>query len=155
MNMAKSILTKFKINTEDFKIYFDNKKKTHVCENIETGEKTNIGCLGILMQMGILKSIDEDRSEELSLLSQRLEELGSKVESLSEKVGVPKEKKEEMTKKIPAEEKPKSEIKERVMKAAMEKVEKDEKPKGKPKKSEETREVVIESDEEIENWMDV
>ena len=30
-----NIVRKFQVNTEDFKIYFDNDKKTHVAENIE------------------------------------------------------------------------------------------------------------------------
>jgi hypothetical protein len=69
------IPTKFEVNTEDFKITFDNKNKTHVCESLDTGEKTNIGVLGILMQMGIIKPVEGDVEQKIKTLSERLNEL--------------------------------------------------------------------------------
>ncbi len=82
--MALNIVEKYKLNTEDFKIYFDNNKKTHVAENIETGEKTNIGVLGILLEMGILRPLDEE--DKLVELKQKIGELEKKIDSLMDKV---------------------------------------------------------------------
>jgi uncharacterized protein YoxC len=152
--------TKFRINTEDFKIYFDNKKKTHVCENIETGEKTNIGVLGILMQMGILKPVEEKTEESIKSLSERLNELEAKVNGIMKSIDgivakreeaeerVEKvEKKEETEEKV--EEKPKSEIKERIMKKVLEKAEEAEEKEEKPE------EVIVEDEEELKTWMEI
>jgi chromosome segregation ATPase len=148
------IPTKFRINTEDFKIYFDNKKKTHVCENVETGEKTNIGVLGILMQMGILKPVEERTEESIKSLSERLNELEAKVNDIMKNIDgivVKKEEVEERVEKIEeekteekVEEKPKSEIKERIMKKVLEKAE-EEKPE----------EVIVEDEEELKTWMEI
>lgn len=85
--MAMNIVTKYKLNTEDFKIYFDNSKKTHIAENIETGEKTNIGVLGIFLEMGILKPLNEEaRLEKLEStinnLSNEIHNMSSKIETL-------------------------------------------------------------------------
>jgi hypothetical protein len=82
--MALNIVEKYKLNTEDFKIYFDNNKKTHVAENIETGEKTNIGVLGIFLEMGILRPLDEQ--DKLADLKQRIAEIEKKIDSLIDKV---------------------------------------------------------------------
>jgi len=82
--MALNIVEKYKLNTEDFKIYFDNNKKTHVAENIETGEKTNIGVLGIFLEMGILRPLDEQ--DKLAELNQKITELEKKIDALMEKV---------------------------------------------------------------------
>jgi hypothetical protein len=82
--MALNIVEKYKLNTEDFKIYFDNNKKTHVAENIETGEKTNIGVLGIFLEMGILRPLDEQ--DKLVELKQKIAELEKKIDSLIDKV---------------------------------------------------------------------
>lgn len=80
--MPPNIVTKYKLNTEDFKIFFDNQKKTHVAENIETGEKTNIGVLGIFLEMGILKALDE--VDKLSVLNQRINDLEAKLNKIIE-----------------------------------------------------------------------
>ncbi|MBU5688046.1 MAG: hypothetical protein KQA31_01400, partial [Candidatus Aenigmarchaeota archaeon] len=82
--MALNIVEKYKLNTEDFKIYFDNTKKTHVAENIETGEKTNIGVLGIFLEMGILRPLDEQ--DKLVEIKQKISELEKKIEVLIDKV---------------------------------------------------------------------
>lgn len=82
--MALNIVEKYKLNTEDFKIYFDNNKKTHVAENVETGEKTNIGVLGIFLEMGILRPLDEQ--DKLVEIKQKISELEKKIEVLIEKL---------------------------------------------------------------------
>ena len=152
---------KFKVNTKDFKIYFDNDKKTHVCENLNTGEKTNIGVLGILMQMGILKPIEDKTTEEkLLLLSEGISNLEAKIDNLiknvdglASKPAVKETPKEEEVR----EEKPKSEMNERIMKKVLEQTkEEKEEPVEKDEAEEESPEdVEIESDEEIDNWMKI
>ncbi|MEM5799254.1 MAG: hypothetical protein QXZ43_01120 [Candidatus Aenigmatarchaeota archaeon] len=82
--MVLNIVEKYKLNTEDFKIYFDNNKKTHVAENIETGEKTNIGVLGIFLEMGILRPLDEQ--DKLVEIKQKISDLEKKIEVLIDKV---------------------------------------------------------------------
>jgi len=152
---------KFEINTEDFKIYFDNNKKTHVVENLETGEKTNIGVLGILMQMGILKMIEGKTEEKIKTLSEKLDELEGKIENLvrnidniTTKTG---EKEEIILEERVEEEKPKSEMNERIMKKVLEKT----KDENKESIEEEVKEELGESDtteeseEEIDNWMEI
>ena len=164
-----NIPTKFKVNTEDFKIYFDNNKKTHVCENVQTGEKTNIGFIGILMQMGILKSIEENRGmdDRIKFLSEKIESLENKInevmksidsipikerrEEVEEHLEEPEEEAEEEPEKV--EEKPKSEIKKRIMKKVLEQTEKKEEPEKTEEEPEEESDAVVESDEEIDNWM--
>jgi len=146
---------KFKINTKDFKIFFDNNKKTYVCESLDTGEKTNIGVLGILMQMGILKPIEDKATEEKILsLIERINNLESKIDELNKNLDgkVSKPEVEESPKKEVKEEKPKSEMNERIMKKVLE--------QSKEEPVEETTEepeedVEIESNEEIENWMKI
>ena len=149
---------KFKINTKDFKIYFDNNKKTHVSENLNTGEKTNIGVLGILMQMGILKPIEDKTTEEkllslsegISNLEAKIDNLIKNVDGLVSKPEVKKTPKEEEVR----EEKPKSEMNERIMKKVLEQTK--EEPVEKDETEEESPEdVEIESDEEIDNWMKI
>lgn len=76
------IPTKFSLNTVDYKIYFDNEKKTYVCEDPETGEKTNIGVLGTFLQMGILKPLNDSFNE----TDQRIAYLMDKVVSLEERL---------------------------------------------------------------------
>ncbi|MDI6826679.1 MAG: hypothetical protein QMD36_05890 [Candidatus Aenigmarchaeota archaeon] len=157
------IPTKFKINTEDFKIYFDNNKKTHVCENISTGEKTNIGVLGILMQMGILKPIEQEKtteekimslSERISQLEDRMNDLMRNIDGILRKTeGRKIEPIETKIKEEKVEEKPKSEIKKRIMKKVLEQAEEEEEPEEEIE-AEETN-VEVESDEEIENWMEI
>ena len=163
-----NIPTKFKVNTEDFKVYFDNNKKTHVCENVQTGEKTNIGVLGILMQMGILKSIEENRGmdDRIKLLSDKIESLENKINVVMKSIDcIPiKERREEVEEDLEeseeaeeepeeVEEKPKSEIKKRIMKKVLEQTEKKEEPKEAEEEPEEESDAVVESDEEIDNWM--
>jgi len=131
------IPTKFKINTEDFKIYFDNKEKTHICESNETGEKTNIGVLGIFLQMGILKILDDKPQVRIDILTKRLDEIEKQLENPLTNVK-PLEKKEELKEKLEKEplikearkieeepilkkEPKKSEIKERIMEKVLEK----------------------------------
>jgi hypothetical protein len=142
---------KFKINTEDFKIYFDNTKKTHVAENIETGEKTNIGVLGILMQMGIVQPL-EDKS--VDKVSERLDNIERKIDDLtgnigSIKTGEEKEPSAEVTKK------PKSEINERIMKKVLEQSEETEGVEEETTEEEPESDVVEESDEEVDNWNEI
>jgi len=128
--MALNIVQKYKLNTEDFKIYFDNSKKTHVAENIETGEKTNIGVLGILLEMGILRPLDEE--DKLVELKQKIAELEKKIDSLIDKVetlqmnqaythGKVEEEEEE---KIEEEEKPKFDIREKIIEKSIKKMRK-------------------------------
>ena len=162
------IPTKFKINTDDFKIFFDNNKKTHVCENVETGEKTNIGVLGILMQMGILKPLEEEKTtlEKLASISERMSQLENKINdimgSLDEIVRKQEGRKFEEVKtnigetEEKIEEKPKSEIKKRIMKKVLEQTEEKEEPVEEVEEEpEEESDTVVESDEEIENWMKI
>jgi len=146
---------KFKINTKDFKIFFDNNKKTYVCENLDTGEKTNIGVLGILMQMGILKPIEDKATEEKLLsLSERISILESKIDDLIKNIGsVGKSEVEEIPKEEVKED-PKSEMNERIMKKVLEQSK--EEPVEETETEEEPEEdVEIESNEEIENWMKI
>ena len=163
------IPTKFEMNTEGFKIYFDNNKKTHVCESIETGEKTNIGVLGIFMQMGILKSLEEDQKTDvrLSILSEKVGGLEKKLDDVLRNLNAPETKLAEeqniIVKEVPTEEikeVEKSEIKKRVMDKVLEETLSEEKPKilENPKTeqtSKEPNDVVFESKEEIDNWMDI
>ena len=154
--------TKFKVNTEDFKVYFDNKKKTHVCENLDTGEKTNIGVLGIFMQMGILKQIEEDKKtdERITSLSKKIEGLESKIDQLMNNINSQTIKTEERVE-LPEEteevvedaEKPKSEINERIMKKVLKQTE--EEVEEEAEDLEEAKDAVVESDEEINNWADI
>ena len=160
------IPTKFKVNTDDFKVYFDNKKKTHICENVETGEKTNIGVLVILMQMGILKPIEENRGmeERIKFLSEKIDSLENKIDEVMRKTdnitiidrkrGVKEEFEEPVE-----EEEPKSEIKKRIMKKVLEqteepsKEEEEEPDEENEEEQEEENDAVVESDDEIDNWM--
>ncbi len=154
---------KFKLNTKDFKVYYDDVKKTHVCESLDTGEKTNIGVLGLFLQMGVLKTVegDEPATEEIPTLKQRLDDLESKLGGVLKDSGKNLERKEELVKEIKEEKKPKSDIKkhiiERVLEQAVDEDFEEEKPKKKVKGEE--KEVVEgateESDEEIDNWMDI
>ena len=196
------IPTKFELNTEDFKIYFDNNKKTHVCESIETGEKTNIGVLGILMQMGILKPLEEDRKTDvrLSILSERVESLEKKLDDVLKNLTAPEakiqerkdviiEEREEKEDTL-AEELKEPEIKKRIMEKVLEESLPEEEPeeieeketlsqkeenKQKPTEEkpnemkipektqeveievapEKSSDVIVESKEEIDNWMDI
>lgn len=157
------IPTKFEVNTEDFKISFDNQKKTHVCESLDTGEKTNIGVLGVLMQMGILKPVEDGVEEKIKTLSERLNELETKINDIIKKVdsvSTEIEEREEAPEEVEEEVKPKSEINERIMKNVLGTNE----PKLENEPTEEEVEiedieaksdVKSESDEEINNWMDI
>ncbi len=167
------IPTKFEVNTEDFKIQFDNEKKTHVCESLDTGEKTNIGVLGILMQMGILKPVEEGVEEKIKTLSERLNDLETKINDIIKKVNSvsteSEEKQEIIEEEVPEkteveEVKPKSEINERIMKKVLETTEL--KPEIEPEDESAEDEIEIEeieaksdvkpeSKEEINNWMDI
>ncbi len=149
--MAPNIVTKFRLNSDDFKIFFDNEKKTHVAENMETGEKTNIGVLGIFLQMGIIKP--EEDTERHSVV-QRLTFLEDTVNGLIKKFNEPRfEEREEMQDEVKeeSEEKPikkkklKFDVKEQIMERALEGIGDKEKKKDAKK----------ESEEEIENWMDI
>ncbi len=160
------IPTKFEVNTEDFKITFDNKKKTHVCESLDTGEKTNIGVLGILMQMGILKPVEEGMEEKIKTLSERLNELEAKINDIIKKVNsvsTEVEEAPEAAEIVEEEAKPESGIKERIMKKVLRATEK---PTSEPEDEFDEDEVDIEeieaksdvaeeSEEEIKNWMDI
>ena len=153
------IPTKFKINTKDFKIYFDNKDKKHVCESIETGEKTNITVIGTLLQMGILEpiKIESDLGEKNVALEKKIEDLELKIDRLMNKINV-NEKMKDMEEKI-KEEKPNSEMNERIMKKVLEKTKKPEEVEIPEEKIEVVDEsesnAVKETEEEIANWNDI
>lgn len=153
--MVPNIVTKFRLNTDDFKVFFDNEKKTHVAENVETGEKTNIGVLGIFLHMGILQP--EEETEKYSFV-QRLEFLEETVNNLAKEMNQLrteslKERKEDIRevieeKKEPEEKpvkkkKPKFDVKEQIIERALE---------GMNNKEEDIKK---ESEEEIENWADI
>lgn len=134
------LTNKFELNTKDFKIYFDNIKKTHICENLETGEKTNLGCLGILMQMGILIPTNNNQNpQDFSSLIKRIDKLEEKIDNIVQ--GVYKEKKARQEK---PEEQPEEDIKEHIMETVLEKAEEPE-----------NSDINKESNEEIDNWMEV
>lgn len=146
--------TKFELNTENYKIYFNNEKKTHVCKSIETGEETNIGVLGILMQMGILKPVeDEDKNiQKLMVLSRRVDELENKLnnmykasESAAEQIASGDVSRfEEQLEELKKPRKSRSEIKKRIMEKVLESTE-----------EEKASDVSEESREELENWMEI
>lgn len=177
------IPTKFQLNLEDYKVYFDNDKKTYVCEDIETGEKTNVGVIGTFLQMGIIKTIEDNSTNP----DERVAYLMDKVVSLERKLGGIVEESEVVEVKVEEKKSKKSENpKEAEVKGIEE--EEPEKPerkpilkKHKPKKQEEEdnsikervmekiiektmeeeseqkppEDVKVESDEEIDNWMEI
>lgn len=171
------IPTKFELNMDDFKVYFDNNRKTHVCKSISTGEETNVGVLGVLMQMGIIKPIEEsiEVDKKLSTLLVRVEGLESKLNDLHKKIETlekgPVEKEEEVVieEKKPQEEELKEEmVEEPLIKEVEPMVE--EKKEGlktdikehimekaieEAKKEEPAEDVNVESKEEIDNWMEI
>ena len=142
------LVKKFRLNTIDFQIYFDNDKKTYVALNIETGEKTNVGVLGIFLQMGILKHFEE--IEKKDAIIQRLEALESKVTNLMKVINnsyqstdeeienTVEESQEEIEEKIP-----KSEVAQNILEKTLKKISVE---KEKPKE---------ESDDEYANWIDI
>ena len=159
------IPTKFRLNLDDYKVYFDNNKKTYVCEDLETGEKTNIGVIGTFLQMGILKTIedgDRDPDERISYLMDKVlsleERLGKilgqrpQVKTLEKEAAVEKEeerdegvprvkKREPILRKVQRRE---EDFDEELMGKILEKTV-EEKPKD----------IKMESEEEIENWMEI
>ena len=160
------IPTKFCLNTNDYKIYFDNEKKTYVCEDLETGEKTNIGVLGTFLQMGILKTIEDNPTNP----DERVAYLMDKVVSLEQKLGttlqsitvekprvkgpeIPEEgsKRQPILKKQPKTEEEEPSINQRVMEKILEKTIEEENEEKPPKE----KNVNVESNEEIDNWMDI
>jgi len=153
------IPTKFKINTKDFKIYFDNRDKKHVCESLETGEKTNISVIGTLLQMGILEpiKIESGLGEGSSALEKKIENLELKIDRLISKINID-EKFKDIEEKI-VEEKPKSKMNERIMKKVLEKTKEPEEVEIPEEEIEVVDEpesnAVEESEEEIENWNDI
>ncbi|MBS3051963.1 MAG: hypothetical protein J4428_01150 [Candidatus Aenigmarchaeota archaeon] len=149
--MGTNIVTKFRLNTDDFKVFFDNEKKTHVAENLETGEKTNIGVLGIFLQMGILQP--EEEAEKYSLV-QRLGFLEDTVNSLAKEINQlrleptkqmkeDEEVKEESEEKSIKKKKLKFDVKEKIMERALEGM------------NDKENNVEEESEQEIENWGDI
>ena len=149
--MGTNIVTKFRLNTDDFKVFFDNEKKTHVAENLETGEKTNIGVLGIFLQMGILQP--EEEAEKYSLV-QRLGFLEDTVNSLAKEINQlrleptkqmkeDEEVKEESEEKSIKKKKLKFDVKEKIMERALEGM------------NDKENNVEEESEHEIENWGDI
>jgi hypothetical protein len=165
------IPTKFEVNTEDFKIYFDNNKKTHICESLDTGEQTNVGVLGILMQMGIIKPVEVGIEEKIKTLSERLKDLETKINDIirkvdnasvkpkEEKVMEIKEEKEseepeeiETSEEPEEEDEPKSEINKRIMRKVLQNREEDDEE---VEIEEDNPNVKKESDEEINNWTDI
>ncbi|OGI14848.1 hypothetical protein A3K63_04015 [Candidatus Micrarchaeota archaeon RBG_16_49_10] len=75
------IPVRYEIDTEKFDVEFDNVKKIHVAVDKKTGEKTNISVLGILLQMGVLKSAEESQwmKEKVNLIFKRLDSIESKL----------------------------------------------------------------------------
>jgi hypothetical protein len=179
------IPTKFRLNLEDYKIYFDNDKKTYICEDLETGEKTNIGVIGTFLQMGIIKTVEEDNPgnpdervaylmDKVVSLEKRLgqvvqesevlkiEKVGKKIEEpkkvseiekrpqkieMEEQEELEKKDREPILKKHPKKPEKEESLKDRVMEKIMEKtVEKDIEP---------PEDVEIESEEEIDTWMEI
>ncbi len=154
---------KFELNLDDYKVYFDNNKKTHVCENKQTGEKTNIGFFGILLQMGIIKTIDGSKDDMMKTILDRLGSLESKLEDLTNRIdgvsSVPEENVSEETENIPEEiEQQTPNIQDRIIKNVLEKsdereqVEEIETQNEPPQPKEPESDVVVESNEEIDNW---
>jgi len=159
---------KFELNTEDFKINFDNNKKTHICESLDTGEKTNIGVLGILMQMGIIKSVEEGVDEKIKTLSERLNELETKINEIIKRIDSSSRTEGKVVEKVESKEieteeevEPKSEINKRIMKNVLETTEK---PETEEEPAEEIEVVDLEaknsnvraeSQEEIDNWLEI
>ncbi|MBU5689601.1 MAG: hypothetical protein QXM68_01255 [Candidatus Aenigmatarchaeota archaeon] len=156
--MALNIVTKYKLNTDDFKVYFDNNKKTHIAENIETGEKTNIGVLGIFLEMGILKPLNEEsRLEKLETavknLSEQIQSLSSKIETLQFNLASSvkhdeEEEEEEQIEEEPeveeeTEKKPKFDIKEKIIEKSIKKMTKYD------------QDVIKDSDEEEDVWEEI
>ncbi|NCN38883.1 MAG: hypothetical protein COY38_04025 [Candidatus Aenigmarchaeota archaeon CG_4_10_14_0_8_um_filter_37_24] len=171
------IPTKFRLNTEDYEIYFDNDKKTYVCKDLESGEKTNIGVLGTFLQMGILKTSEDNpvnSDERIAYLMDKVVSLEQKlnktfpssiespkkpkIKEIPPELDFPEEpdlpeiidkkaKKEPVLKKHPEKDED-SEINQIMMEKILEKtIEENEK---KPPKN-----VNIESNEEIDNWMEI
>ena len=148
---------KFEVNTDDFKIYFDNTRKTHVCENIETGEKTNIGVLGIFLQMGIIKPIEEKTDDRMKIISEKLSNLEVKLDEITKNINgiVVKPEEESYVKDEGVQEKPKSEIRERIMKKVLKRAEEETEEEPVEEEEPEESDVVKESEEEIENWNEI
>ena len=157
------IPTKFYLNTENFKIYFDNEKKTHVCEDLETGEKTNIGVLGTFLQMGILKTSDDNPNnpdDRLSYLMDKVVSLEKKLTELSTETkpkkvdiqeiqqGSEQPKREPVLKKHPKSDEEEPTINQRIMEKILEKTIEEE-------NKEPPKDVNVESNEEIDNWMEI
>ncbi|MEM5792954.1 MAG: hypothetical protein QXY45_01155 [Candidatus Aenigmatarchaeota archaeon] len=156
------IPTKFRLNLEDYKIYFDNNKKTYICEDIETGEKTNIGVIGTFLQMGILKTIEDGNGtpdERISYLMDKVLSLEQRLSKLLEaKTQEIKPERKELFK-IEEEEIPKIKKREPILKKVQKKDEDfdaelmeeilektiEDKPKN----------IKMETEEEIENWMEI
>lgn len=152
---------KYRLNTEDFKIYFDNEKKTHVAQNLDTGERTNIGALGIFLQMGILQSLEQE--DKLQTLTQKIAELEQKINQILDSLKnlqtkpiepeVDEEKVETEEKKIvetkeieQKKEKPKFNVKEKIMEKALKKISDEE---------ETLEDIVTETEEEIDAWEEI
>lgn len=85
------MITKFEVDTENFEVYFDNDKKIHVCKDKMTGEETSLKSIGILMQMGVLKPLNEktpsDLNKKLVGLSGRLDSLEGKISDVLGNLG--------------------------------------------------------------------
>ena len=155
--MALNIVTRYKLNTDDFKIYFDNSKKTHIAENVETGEKTNIGVLGIFLEMGVLKPLNED--DKLEILEKSIKQMSDEIKNLSSKIetiqfniasNFKNEEKEEVEQEIEPEidedtneEKPKFDIREKIIEKSIKKMRKHD------------ENVIKDSDEQEDVWEEI
>jgi len=169
------IPTKFHLNLEDYKIYFDNEKKTYVCEDLETGEKTNIGVIGTFLQMGILKILDNNPTNPDNRISYLMDKVVSLEQRLGQAVQEPqveqstkpkrvevkelqpepkllKPKREPILKKYPKSKEEEPAINQRIMEKILEKTLEEEEE---DKKEKLPRDVNIESNEEIDNWMEI
>ncbi len=171
------IPTKFYLNTENFKIYFDNEKKTYVCEDLETKEKTNIGVLGTFLQMGILKTISENPinyDDRINYLMDKIVSLEEKLNKTiiltsvkkpelteNEEINRPRKmkiqeieqesgilKKEPILKKYPKSVEEEPTVSQRIVKKMLEKTIENE-------NKEPSKDLNPESEDEIDNWMEI
>ena len=159
------IPTKFCLNLEDYKIYFDNDKKTYICEDLETGEKTNIGVIGTFLQMGIIKTVEDNPvnpDERVAYLMDKVvsleQRLGKTLQGISvekPKVEVQEINEKEIPRRKPILRKhPKTKeeepvINQRIMEKILEKTLEEENKEKPPE------DVTAESEKEIDNWMDI
>jgi hypothetical protein len=129
----------YELDTENFDLIFDNKKKIHIAVNKKTGEETNISVLGILLQMGVLKSAKESEIAKIDKILEKLKSIQARVGIKVDNFTVQEKPKPKMVKEAeeistePAKkEKPiEEEVEERLEKIIKEEPAKEKKPKEK------------------------